>query len=266
MRKKLTVLLLISCMLMLIPSLAAAKKPDGNKQVVPDSVINISKENTYPNPAQELPYLQPSDLAKELLDTSDEKITNPNLIRILNETSINNAPLAFGYRATVYLGQWPLRYDSDEASANWEYHKVNVNKIDNRGGKAPQRLYYQQEQEKTVKGALTTKVPHSDDVKKMMLLHAMEQSKLPLSFSTIIGKGTKKDQIYNVAPKKIGYLNAYVPAVNEKGKVTYGEVYLQLKGNKRSIVVKNVTQQGIGAWIPIQDHLSFSFTASDVPK
>nr|WP_323368649.1 YfkD family protein [Radiobacillus deserti] len=25
------------------------------------------------------------------------------------------------------------------------------------------------------------------------------------------------------------------------------------------MVVKNVTKQGIGAWIPIQDHLSFSF-------
>ena len=28
-----------------------------------------------------------------------------------------------------------------------------------------------------------------------------------------------------------------------------------MKGTKRTIVVKNVTTQAIGAWIPIQDHL-----------
>lgn len=53
----------------------------------------------------------------------------------------------------------------------------------------------------------------------------------------------------------LGYLNGFAPAVNEKGNVTYGEVYLMLKGSKKSIVIKNVTSQGISAWIPIQDHV-----------
>ena len=83
-----------------------------------------------------------------------------------------------------------------------------------------------------------------------------------------MGGGTKKDQVYNVPPKRLGYLFGYASAVNEKGKITYGEVYLHLKGKDRTkmIVVKNVTSQGISAWIPIQDHFSFSFVASEKPR
>lgn len=88
---------------------------------------------------------------------------------------------------------------------------------------------------------------------------AIQKTKLPLAFDTVIGAGTKRDQSYHVSPKKAASLHAYAPAINEKGKVTYGEVYLVLKGNKRKLVVKNVTSQGIGAWIPVQDHLTFGF-------
>jgi hypothetical protein len=94
----------------------------------------------------------------------------------------------------------------------------------------------------------------------------MKKTNLPLAFDTVIGIGTKKDRVYNVPVKKIGYLYAYAPAVNEKGKVTYGEVYVVLKGNKKSIVVKNITTQGIGAWIPVQDRVSFSYVVSDYPR
>lgn len=233
---------------------------------LPSSVIDISKENTYPNPTQNLPYLQPSELAKQLLQSANVKIENPELIRLLNESSISSTPFAIGYEATIYLGQWPLNYESTETSTNWEYQKVNTNFIDNRGGKTAARLTYRQEMQKQVRGGLTASIPNEEDVKKMMLLTAMKKTNLPLSFSTWIGIGTKKEQAYNVPPKKLGYLYAYAPAVNEKGKVTYGEVYIVLKGNKKSIVVKNVTSQGIGAWIPVQDRLSFAFVASDVPR
>lgn len=64
--------------------------------------------------------------------------------------------------------------------------------------------------------------------------------------------------------KQVGYLYSYVPAVNERGRVTYGEVYIVLKGGKRQILVQNVTQQGIGAWIPVQDHVSFRFHAGNM--
>ncbi|KAA0544918.1 hypothetical protein FZW96_19020 [Bacillus sp. BGMRC 2118] len=237
-----------------------------SKEQIPSSVMNITKENTYPNPTQDLPYLQPSDLTQQLLETSEIPIENPDLIRMLNETSISDAPLAFGYRATIYMGQWPLRYESGETSTNWEYQKINTNLTDNRGGNTVQRMYYKQEAEKHIKGGLTSKISKAEDVKKMMLLKAMDKTKLPLSFHTVVGYGTKKDQVYNISPKKLGYLYAYAPAVNEKGKVTFGEVYLVLKGNKRTIDIKNVTSQGIGAWIPVQDHVSFGFVVSDQPR
>ena len=77
---------------------------------------------------------------------------------------------------------------------------------------------------------------------------------MPLSFKTTIGYGTGHERVYNISPSQLGYLYAYTPAVNEKGKVTFGEVYLVLKEIKR-LVVKNITSQGIGAAIPIHDHL-----------
>lgn len=260
--------MLVSLVLLLSLSFSSAVLAEGKteKPKMPNSVMDISKENTYPNPTQDLPFLQPSELTQQLIDTSNVTIENPDLIRILNESTISDAPLAFGYRATIYLGQWALNYESTETATNWEYQKINTNYQDNRGGKSQVQIHYKQEAQKSIKGGLTAKVPEADDVKKLMLLKAMKKTNLPLSFETIIGAGTKKDQVYNIPSKKLGYLYAYAPAVNEKGKVTYGEVYLVLKGNKKSIVVKNITSQGIGAWIPLQDHASFGFVTSDQPK
>lgn len=244
------------------------KKAEEPKQVVqiPSSVITITKENTYPNPTQDLPTLQPSELTEELINSSKEKIENPDLIKMLNETSVNSTPFAIGYRAVVYLGKWPLNYQSTETSPNWEYQKINTNYFDNRGGSANYQIHYVQEAQKVVRGGLTAKVPKTDQVKDMMLLKAAEKTNLPLAFETVIGAGTKNDRVYNIPPKRLGYLYGYAPAVNEKGKVTYGEVYLMLKGSKKKIVVKNVTTQGIGAWIPVQDHVSFGFLAAENPR
>ncbi|GER68465.1 hypothetical protein BpJC7_18970 [Weizmannia acidilactici] len=262
--------LMRTILIFLLIALAAAPAGEAkpvNKQVkIPQSVLNITKENTYPNPSQDLPYLQPSDFTEKLLKTSNVKIENPNLIRMLNETSVNHSFLSLGLRARIYLGEWPLNYESNETSPNWQYQKINTNYFDNRGGNANYKIHYVQESQKVVRGGLTAKLPKSDDVKKMMLLKAMENSNLPLAFDTIIGAGTKKDHEYNIPPKRLGYLYAYAPAVNEKGKVTYGEVYLVLKGTKREIMVKNVTSHGIGAWIPIQDYVSFGFAVTEQPK
>jgi hypothetical protein len=266
-KKYSSVLMLLIFMFTLLPTAFAEKNTAGKvKYQVPASVKNITKENTYPNPTQDLPLLQPSDLTKKLLQSSKIKIENPDLIRMLNESSINSTPFAIGYRAIVYLGQWPLNYQSAETSLNWEFQKINTNYFDNRGGNAPYQIHYVQETQKVIKGGLTAKIPNSEDVKKMMLLKATEKTRLPLAFETVIGGGTKNDQVYNIATNRLGYLYAFAPAVNEKGKVTYGEVYLMLKGNKKSIVIKNVTSQGIGAWIPVQDYVSFVFVASERPR
>jgi hypothetical protein len=248
------------------PGFGEGAKETAAKYQIPASVMNIAKENTYPNSTQDLPMLQPSDLTQKLLDSSKVKIENPVLIRMLNETSVNSTPFAIGYRAIVYLGQWPLNYESTETAPNWEYQRINTNYFDNRGGKMPYQIHYVQEVQKMVRGGLTAKIQNAEEVKQMMLLKAMKKTNLPLAFETVIGGGTKKNQIYNIPPKRLGYLYGYAPAVNEKGKVTYGEVYLMLKGNKKMIVVKNVTSQGIGAWIPVQDHVSFGFVAPERPR
>src|SRR5699024_3101055 len=122
-----------------------------------------------------------------------------------------------------------------------------------------QELKYNQKEEQKIKGALTNKISDSSMVKQMMLETSKKETKLPLSFSTVIGKNTKLENIYHVPKEKTGTLHAYAPAVNEKGKVIFGEVYVRLKGSEKEIEIRNVTKQGIGAWIPIQDHVSFSF-------
>lgn len=273
MRNKKLILLALFFMLSSITPVYAEKgqgsnsiKAEPSKYQVPGSVLSITKDNTYPNPTQDIPLLQPSELTKKLIDSSRIKIENPDLIRTLNESSINSTPFALGYRAIIYLGQFPLNYQSSETAPNWEYQKINTNYFDNRGTETPYKIHYVQESQKVVNGGLTAKIPNAEEVKKMMMVKAAEKTRLPLAFETVIGAGTKKDHVYHIPPKRLGYLYAFAPALNEKGKVTYGEVYIMLKGYKKFLVIKNVTSQGIGAWIPIQDHVSFSFTATDRPR
>lgn len=258
--------IILSVMMAAQPTLAKDKKQSVKNVKIPDYVVNISKENTYPNPTQDLPHLQPSPLAQNLLSTVNVQIENPTLIRMLNETNINTSRASIGFKAKIFLGEWPLSYESAETNVNWEFRRVNANRVDNRGGNSMQKIYYLQEKEQRVSGDLTAKVHNSDEVKKMMMTAASEKTGLPLAFQTVIGKGTKKDQVYNVPPMKFSYLYAYVPAVNEKGKATYGEVYLVLTGSKMKLEVKNITHQGIGAWIPIQDHLALKYVSGNQPR
>lgn len=255
------VLLIIS--MFLIPNDLALgkekKKTKENNIELPDYVLPITKENTFPNSSDDQEVIEPSKLTKQLIDDIDIPIDNLELIKLLNETTLNPSPIAVGYRGNIYLGRWPLNYKTEDMTVNWEYQFVNENELNNLTGDVPQEIRYNQQEEREIKGALTSKVAQSDQVKKMILRTAQEKTKLPLSFKTVIGANTKKEQYYNIPAKKIGYLHAHAPAVNEKGQITYGEIYIQLKGSQKSIVIKNVTKQGVGAWIPIQDHLAFSF-------
>ncbi len=266
MKRLIVFLMILAIMSYPMHGFAEEKEKQEKGFEIPNSVLNISKDNTYTNPTQDLPHLQPNELARELIDSTDVTIENPDLIRILNESTINYTKLAFGFRAAIYLGEWPLSYRSDSTEVNWEYQKVNTNYVDNRGGRDVHKLSYFQEQQKKVAGGLTAKLPNSEAVEKMMMIKAAEHTNLPLAFETVIGQGTRKSQTYNVAPRQLGYLHSYVPAAKEKGVVTYGEVYLTFKGGKRELEVKNVTQQGTGAWIPVQDHLSYTFIAANQPR
>ncbi|WP_217589781.1 YfkD famly protein [Lentibacillus saliphilus] len=266
-RKHIGVLFVVFGLLFTLPLTGLAKEDEQKEEKeedqddysVPNHVLNIGKENTYPNAGEDQEVVEPSDFTKALFEDVDIPIDNPELIKVLNESNINPSPIGFGYRGMVYIGRWPLNYESDDTTINWEFQHINTNELNNLGGDRPQEMNYNQEEQKEIKGALTSKISAPEDVKKMMLLKAAEKTKLPLAYNTIIGKNTKKGNAYNVPVKKYGYLRAHAPAVSEKGQVTFGEVYFELKGTKKSLVIKNVTKQGIGAWIPIEEHLSFSF-------
>src|SRR5690606_24918342 len=131
-----------------------------------------------------------------------------------------------------------------------------------KAGTANHQISYVQQAQKKVTGGLTSYVSHAEDVQKMILLKAREKTNLPLGNEAITGAGTKHHQIYNVHPKQIGNLEAYVPAIVDKGEVVYGEVYLVIKGAKRKIVVKNATSHKVGAWVPIQDHITLTYRAN----
>jgi len=253
------VLLLIYMLIFPAIGLAKEKKEMDGQYKVPNHVLTISKENTFPNATEDQEIVEPSKLTKSLLDEIDISVENPDLIKLLNETSLKPSPISLGYRGMIYLGRWALHYESAETSVNWEYQQINTNELNNLGGNKAASMNYDQQEKREIKGALTSKITDPDDIKKMMLLKTREKTKFPLSFQTVIGKQTKKENTYNIPAKKQGILEAYAPAVNEKGQVTFGEVYIELKGSKKALVIKNVTKQGIGAWIPIQDHVSFSF-------
>ncbi|KKB33725.1 YfkD famly protein [Bacillus thermotolerans] len=258
---RLLLCLIIAFIYTVAPETGLAKDKDKKESALkmPASVKDLSRENTYLNEEKELAKLQPSELTKELLSTSQVKINNPVLIRLLNETSIKKSPFAFGERISVYLGEWPLAYHSKETTPNWEYQKVNTNFYDNRGGTDKYQIHYVQEAHKVVRGGLSAKLPKSEEIQQMILQKALEKTGWPLAYSTALGAGTTQDDAYNVAPNTAGYLYAYAPAVHEKGTVTYGEVYLVVSGSKRAIVVKNVNSQSISAWIPIKNHVAFSY-------
>lgn len=249
---------LILGLTLLMAPLNISAKEKGQDFRIPNHVLSISKENTYPNPTANQAVVEPSKLTKELMETIDLPVENPDLIKMLNETTLKPSPAAIGYRAMIYLGSWPLNYKSDATTINWQYKKINTNEMSNFEGDSEKKMHYTQVHQAEIKGALTNQIESASDVKTMMLLKAMQKTKLPLAETAVFGKGTKTENAYSIPVQKHGKLDAYAPAVNEKGEVTFGEVYLELKGSKKALVVKNVTKQGIGAWIPIQDHISFS--------
>src|SRR5699024_420326 len=226
---------------------------------IPDHVISIAKENKFQNQSQDTEEIQSSKQTKEILETTDVTITNPELIKLLNETTIKPSPIGIGYRGMIFLGRFALNYESEQTTVNWEYQEINQNELNNHGGDSDQLISYHQEERKEIIGALTNKITDPDDVRQMMLLAAKDKTKLPLTYQTVIGEKTTLKNNYKVAPDAYGILQAHAPAVHEQGKISFGEVYIELKGTKKSIVVKNVVKQGIGAWIPIKDYVTFSY-------
>src|SRR5699024_5703281 len=102
---------------------------------------------------------------------------------------------------------------------------MNENELNNIGGDRGEKIIYKERGEEMGYGSLTSDVSHTEPLTKMRFVSAQKKTKSPCAYRTIIGKGTKKENAYNVPIKKYGSLKANVPAVNETGQVTFGEVY-----------------------------------------
>lgn len=256
--EKLGLSVVLAFMLLSIPLIAQQKE-----NAIPDNVISIEKENTKQISDNNEETTEPNKEVKELLKTSDIKIENPALIQLLNETSIKPTPFSFGYRADVFLGNWPLHYKMKEQKTEWQFQQINTNEYNNQNGEKKQTLYYHQLEESRIVGALTSKVKGTNQLQQMILAKVKEKEKLPVSFAATVGKDTRLSQTYDVPVGKRGTLKAYMPAVKATGEATYGEVYIQLKGTKKQIVIKNVTKQEVNAFLPVSNHLYFQYSQTD---
>ncbi|EZH64978.1 hypothetical protein DH09_20980 [Bacillaceae bacterium JMAK1] len=250
-------LVLASALLPLIAN--AESEPEAKPFEKPDYVYNISRENTFENVSRELPYLEPAEFTSRLQDTSDVRIENPTLISMLNESNVKDSKVAFGVNASIYLGSWALSYDSEATEVNWEYERINSNTIDNRGGEDSSKLSFVQNDDKFIKGELLSPVPQQEDVQNMMRINATKKTSLPLTFLAPIGRETKIGPEYQVHAGQMGTVQGYVPAVHDQGTVTYGEVFLTLKGKNPALVVKNIEKQQVDAWIPVKDFVTLKY-------
>src|SRR5699024_8215728 len=116
------------------------KKKEKDSFDLPKTVLPISKENTFTNVTENVEMMEPSEETKELLKKTYINIENPELIAILNETTINLSPIGSGYRASIYLGRMTLEYKTEDTSVIWDYNQVNENELNNKGGKDVQEL------------------------------------------------------------------------------------------------------------------------------
>lgn len=251
--KKLFFSIVLACMVLMVPFTPEIQAESE------EELVNIAEENTFQRPEGEEKEVKPTKRVKELMEESGIKIENPELIKLLNESSWRTSPFAFGYHASVSLGRWPLYYTSEDSSLHTHFQSVNSNEKENHNSAKSESIYYHQFEKKRVNGALTEKVDHAEQIKEMILQQAARQYEYPLAFQATVGKDTKLSETYPVPPLQKGVLTAHVPAIKENGYVTVGEVFLKMKGSKTELVVKNVTEQEAGAFIPITDHLTFTY-------
>ena len=217
---------------------------------IPSHVQSIEKENTVEQASRDLVVVEPADLTKKWLDGTDLAITNPYLIEQLNKTEVNQSIFAFGYSSEVYLGRWPLSYQSAESSVNWAYQKINDNFV------APGKPTYLQGEDRLISGGIQNKVSNSEQVQNMILANAKERIHWPIDFEANFGANTKK--VLSLGNESgADQLQAYAAAVKETGKITYGEVYLTMTGRKQALKINNIVEEELTTWLPVQNHLAF---------
>src|SRR5690625_2198177 len=158
---------------------------------------------------EDMELIEPSKETKELLQAKKVKIDNPDVIKMLNESVINPSPIAIGYRANIYLGRWPLYYESENTSVIWDYQEINEQDLNNHVGESVQERRYIPQEEREGKGALTNKRTHACMIKQMILQSSQQTTSLPLSFSTLCGAKTKLEDFDNVPKDKSGVVQEY---------------------------------------------------------
>ena len=217
---------------------------------IPAHVQSIEEENTAEQENEVIIDSEAEELTEQWLEKSDIEITNPHLIIQLNETEVNRSIFAFGYSSEVYLGRWPLSYQTSESSVNWSYQKINDNYL------AGDELNYLQIEEQKVSGGLQSSVDQSEQVQNMILKDVTERIKWPIDYQATFGANTEKTlPMSNDSGAE--RLEAYVGAVKETGTITYGEVYLTMTGRKQELTIKNIVEEEVTAWLPVKNHLAF---------
>lgn len=217
---------------------------------IPSHVQSIEKENTARQTNRDLVTVEAEEHTKKWLDDVNLSITNPHLIEQLNKTEVNQSIFAFGYSSEVYLGRWPLSYQSVESSVNWAYQKINDNFV------APGKPTYVQGEDRLISGGIQNKVSHSEQVQNMILANAKERIHWPIDYEANFGANTKK--VLSLGNESgADQLQAYAAAVKEIGKITYGEVYLTMTGKKQKLKIKNIVEEELTTWLPVQNHLAF---------
>ena len=96
MKKQKIFLILILLFIFTLHTKILGEETKKNNYEIPSHVLTISKENTFPNPTADQEIIEPSELTKVLMDTVDIPIENPELIKLLNETTLKPSPIAIG--------------------------------------------------------------------------------------------------------------------------------------------------------------------------
>ncbi|WP_017473747.1 YfkD family protein [Amphibacillus jilinensis] len=219
-------------------------------QNLPSHVQSVEEENTVEQKQETIKDIDVEGFVEKLLKKSEVEITNPHFIEQLNATDVNNSKFAFGYSSEVYLGRWPLHYQSKETSVNWAYQKINENFV------SGTPLTYLQNEEAQISGGIQNKVANSDQVQSMVLTSVSERVEWPIAYKAVFGATTEK-QIPLANEAGAERLEAYAAAVKESGIITYGEVYLSMTGRNQTLKIKNVVEEEVMTWLPIQHYLAF---------
>ncbi|SDC05910.1 YfkD-like protein [Pelagirhabdus alkalitolerans] len=238
--------IMLLCLFSLLPTLSVFAETEPNNE---PKIISVESFNTEESPKTDTKEVEKEEWVKEVISEIDEPITNPYLIDQLNQTTIHQPFFSFGSRSEVFLGRWVLNYQSDDTETNWLYQNINENELTN------DRAHYVQEETVEVSGGLQVKVDQSDQVQMMLLEDVRERIDLPVNDRVRFGEGTEVE-VADLANENRQMLKAYAGAIKETGHLQYGDVYLKTKGRQKSLVIKNIIEQDMVAWLPINQHIA----------